>query len=277
MSFKHLLPTFRNRYRFVMDQVSAITSTKSCGHLLNLGTGEGDYDQALAKYADILTATDINEGDINVAKSINQSASNIRYEVKDALATGYEANTFDMIVCTEVIEHVGQPELLMKEIARILKQDGHLVMTFPSANFPFTYDPVNYVAGLSGKKMPFIQQGAYAFGHDYLIDYDEFCQLSTQYGFQIIASKPLGGYMIGLIEMYWTGLFQYFFKSNRININESNNNTLTIRPKTASVPALAFLTDFFLYLDKNLFLRKNHSIGMGVLLRKNCKDKENSI
>ncbi|MCB1024846.1 MAG: class I SAM-dependent methyltransferase [Acidobacteria bacterium] len=51
----------------------------------------------------------------------------------------FSDNSFDVITCTEVIEHVTDPKGLLKEIARILSPDGILWMTTPHSN------------GLSGK------------------------------------------------------------------------------------------------------------------------------
>lgn len=268
MSLKHLLPTFRNRYRFVLDNISEITKVTKSTKMLNLGTGEGEYDQSLAQYTEMLIACDINQGDIDLAKQINKLVPNLHYDVKNALETEYEFNSFDLIVCTEVIEHVGDPEKLILEMSRILKPGGKAVMTFPSQGFPFTYDPINYIAQKLDVKMPFISQGAYSFGHDYLINYSEFVHTAEKYGFQIQSKKPLGGYFIGLIEMYWTGLFQYFFKSNTTNLAESNKNVLTIRPKTNSIPKIVKLTDILLSIDRKLFTSKNESIGIGVVLVK---------
>jgi len=39
--------------------------------------------------------------------------------------------SFDVILCTEVLEHVPEPIRVLKEIARILKQGGRLIMTAP--------------------------------------------------------------------------------------------------------------------------------------------------
>ncbi len=42
-----------------------------------------------------------------------------------------ESNTFDIIVCTEVLEHTLQPFLAVNEMHRLLKSEGLLLMTTP--------------------------------------------------------------------------------------------------------------------------------------------------
>lgn len=45
-------------------------------------------------------------------------------------------NTYDVIVCTQVLEHVGNPFRAMAEIRRILKPGGTLLLTVPAA-YPY--------------------------------------------------------------------------------------------------------------------------------------------
>jgi len=44
----------------------------------------------------------------------------------------FENDTFDFVICTEVIEHTPRPELVIKEIARVMKKGGKTVITFPN-------------------------------------------------------------------------------------------------------------------------------------------------
>ena len=268
MSLKHFLPSFRNRYRFVIKHIEAITKENPCTKMLNLGTGEGDYDSALAKYTKELMSCDINATEIELARQINKHVSNLTYEVQNALSTTYMDGQFDIIVNTEVIEHVGNPDAMLKEVSRLVRSGGCVVMTFPSRAFPFTYDPFNYIAQKLGFTPPFIRQGAYSFGHEYLIDYNEFSHLAKSHAFQITTYAPLSGYLIGFLEMYWTGLFQYLTKGNRKNLSEYNDHALIIRPKTSKIPRLVFITDFIIKIDRMFFTGMRHSVGKGLVLLK---------
>jgi SAM-dependent methyltransferase len=49
----------------------------------------------------------------------------------DATEIPVPDGSFDVVLCTEVLEHVPEPIKLVKEIARILKPDGRLIMTAP--------------------------------------------------------------------------------------------------------------------------------------------------
>jgi SAM-dependent methyltransferase len=43
----------------------------------------------------------------------------------------FEANTFDSAICNQVLEHVFEPDAFVREIARVLKIDGVLLLTVP--------------------------------------------------------------------------------------------------------------------------------------------------
>lgn len=45
---------------------------------------------------------------------------------------GLEDGSFDRIICTEVLEHVVDPEPVLEHIARLLRPNGRAVITFPN-------------------------------------------------------------------------------------------------------------------------------------------------
>lgn len=49
----------------------------------------------------------------------------------DGLNIPFENNSFDIAICTEVLEHCINPDKLLSEIYRILKKDGILFFTVP--------------------------------------------------------------------------------------------------------------------------------------------------
>src|SRR6266702_2252374 len=51
--------------------------------------------------------------------------------VSDAASIPVEAGSFDAVICTEVLEHVAEPIKVVKEISRVLRPGGKLIMTAP--------------------------------------------------------------------------------------------------------------------------------------------------
>ena len=269
MNLKHLLPSFRNRFQFVISAVKEIALVNHVETTLNIGSGEGDFDAMLSRYTLNLISCDINDQDVDTARKLNKHINNLKYEIKDALHTGYKDNSFDLVVCTEVIEHVGSPKALIQEIFRIVKPGGSVVMTFPIIDFPWTYDPINYTAKAFKTKMPFVNQGAFAFGHDYLIDLHEFQNWTSEIGFVETKQKRLSRYLVGILEMYWTGWLQKGIKSNASNDTSWRHKNITYVPKNNRPSKLTLVTDAILSMDESIFSFSKTSIGLGVVLYKN--------
>ncbi len=262
MNYKLLFPTYRNRYLFIRENLAAFTPPRKFRQALNLGTGEGDYDPMIAAACEQLIACDINENDINFARQMNAHLPNLRYQIEDALHLSFPDNSFDLLTSVDVMEHVGKPERMTQEIGRVLRPGGLAFITFPQVHFPITYDPVNRLAG---KKI--IPQGAYAFGHDYLVDGDAFKTWAAKYGMEALVEKNLSGYLVALSEMYWTGIIQRLFKENAGNVSGQAEKKVKLRPSTKE-PALVGLTDALIWVDYQLFKNRKHSVGKGFVLRK---------
>ena len=49
--------------------------------------------------------------------------------------TGLPDENFDLDICTQVLEHVDNPNAALEEIFRILKPEGHLIISVPHVWF----------------------------------------------------------------------------------------------------------------------------------------------
>lgn len=267
MNYKLLFPTYRNRFLFVKSRLKTFGNRK-LANVLNLGTGEGDYDHMISSSVEKLVSCDINPKDVNFAQQLNKDIVNIDYRVEDALNLSFKNDSFDLIISVDVMEHVGDPEQMIKEIGRVLKSNGLVFLTYPQLNYPFTYDPFNRLFSFFGvqRKIPF---GAYAFGHEYLVDMLKVEEWAAENDMEVLQNFGLSGYLIGLLEMYWTGAIQYIFKSNSKNLNDGKieDRKLAIRPSRKE-PVLSAVTDLIIKLDRILFTGKTYSVGRGMVLRK---------
>ena len=266
MNYKLLFPTYRNRYLFVRNKLSQYQPEGGFLKVLNLGTGEGDYDPMIVKSAQHLVSCDINERDILFAKQLNAGLDNLEYRVENALDLTFEDNSFDLVVSVDVLEHVGQPEQMVAEISRILKPGGRAFITFPNLDFPWTYDPINRILSLFSKRK--IAQGAYAFGHEYLVSGTQFRTWAEKYGLNIIEDHNLSRHLVALLEMYWTGIIQRIFKDNSGNIAEDADvPKKSLRPSVKE-PGLVAFTDGIIRVDRTVFSRSKRAVGKGFVIEK---------
>lgn len=63
----------------------------------------------------------------------------------------FKNNSFDLIWCSEVIEHLKNPEFTIQEFKRILKKEGKMIVTTPNS-YPLLFRLL-YLLGLNPKKL----------------------------------------------------------------------------------------------------------------------------
>ncbi|MBC8444049.1 class I SAM-dependent methyltransferase [Candidatus Woesearchaeota archaeon] len=111
----------RTKKRFVLNQILKLRGKK----ILDAGVGNG------------YILKDISDQNRKVGIDLNPRAltycrENLRGEF---ISTNLEQklpfknNSFDIIICTETIEHMQKPDSLIKEFYRILKKGGKLIVT----------------------------------------------------------------------------------------------------------------------------------------------------
>lgn len=68
--------------------------------------------------------------------------------VSDIVAIPAPDGDFDAILCTEVLEHLPDPGLAIREFARLLKIDGQLIITAPFVSFTH-FAPYHFATGFN--------------------------------------------------------------------------------------------------------------------------------
>ena len=91
--------------------------------LLNVGGSSGIIDNYLADYFRSVINVDIDEPAIEQARS-NFKKDNLRFQTGDALNLQFSDNSFDVVICSQVYEHVVNPQKMLGEIFRVLVPGG---------------------------------------------------------------------------------------------------------------------------------------------------------
>jgi SAM-dependent methyltransferase len=263
VNHKLVFPTYRRRFLFVRDALERLRRGGPIGRMLNLGCGEGDLDAVLAAYAQALDCCDVNEADVEHARRINGDLRNVRYRVEDAARLPYPDGAFDVVVSTDVIEHVDDPQAMLNEVERVLASAGSLVLTCPSAAFPATYDPINALLRPTGRKVPL---GAYAYGHSWLVRDRDMRDWLVARGFQVEPAVRLSRSLAGLVECYVPGIAQKVLKANAGN-RRQKKTAVALRPSRGE-PALVAWTDRLIAADERWFAFGDRSVGLGYVAHK---------
>ena len=105
---------------------------------LDLGCGEGRhcFGAYMSEEIDVF-GFDMSLSDVGKAKenfdqfNENTSTKSCNFGVADAKKLPFKDNTFDFIICSEVLEHIIDYQSALSEINRILKPEGKLAVSVP--------------------------------------------------------------------------------------------------------------------------------------------------
>ena len=111
-----------NRWRIINNLV--MSRYRQGMRLVDLGCGSCNWN--VLKF-DVF-GVDSNEDLLKSAKSAGRITD---YKIADVCASGLAAGFFDMVVVSEVLEHIKDYDLLISEISRILKPGGHAIISVP--------------------------------------------------------------------------------------------------------------------------------------------------
>jgi SAM-dependent methyltransferase len=98
---------------------------------LEIGPGSGVYLPILADLFESVVAADIEEGYLLALKPLLGSLPNVTLARDDILASGFPSNSFDLILCSEVIEHISDSRRALAEMSRLLRPNGVLILSTP--------------------------------------------------------------------------------------------------------------------------------------------------
>ncbi len=108
--------------------------------VLDIGAGGGGKTVFYAlNGAKKVIGIDIEEGFIAEAKQFAKKmhAENVKFRVENAEKTSFRENFFDICVMNDVFEHLANPEKVLKEVHRILKNGGKVFINSPPYYHPY--------------------------------------------------------------------------------------------------------------------------------------------
>lgn len=91
--------------------------------VLSVGSSAGIIDDYLADHFRSVVGIDIDEPAIEHARKEFQKP-NLTFQLGDALNLEFSDNAFDVVICSQVYEHVPNPQKMMDELFRVLVPGG---------------------------------------------------------------------------------------------------------------------------------------------------------
>ena len=110
---------------------------------LEVGCGLGYFSNKASKLGAKVTGIDIGPNLVNINKN---KTPNGAFKVASASKLPFNSESFDVVLSTEVIEHVDNQKDAFKEMFRVLKKGGILVITTPNKLFKPLFDLLSFTS-----------------------------------------------------------------------------------------------------------------------------------
>lgn len=140
------LETFlhRNRSKIITQLIRQ--NLPKTGKCLDIGCGTGFITRHLPPGS---IGLDINPRNLEKAKKY---VPQITFIEGDAEKTNFSDRSFDLVVCTEVLEHLPNPTKVITEIKRVIKPNGILLGSVPTNSFIWK---LRFLSKTCGAKEPY--------------------------------------------------------------------------------------------------------------------------
>ncbi len=120
------------RYLFFLFLVQKSFKKQKTIKILDLGCGDG-YLLNLLKQSGYKNLYGVDISKTRVKRALELTKLPNKHIVASlGEKTPFLPNFFDVIICSEVMEHIPKPDLLLKEIHRLLKDEGMFIISTPN-------------------------------------------------------------------------------------------------------------------------------------------------
>ncbi len=133
--------SLKRRARRIIEEINPQHGDK----ILDLGCGTGYYLFLLSNLPVKLNLTGLDNDKKALDEAKTSLDGKIKFIIGDSHKLPFKKNFFDKIVASEVLEHLKDDEGSLKAIYRVLKPNGVFVISTPSINYPFFWDPLNWI------------------------------------------------------------------------------------------------------------------------------------
>jgi SAM-dependent methyltransferase len=101
------------------------------GRALEIGFGAGIYLRALATHYNEVVGTDLSQSQLEHARARTADLANLHVLIDDITDSQLPAHSFDLVLCSEVLEHIRDANRAIAGIRRVVAPGGLLIVSTP--------------------------------------------------------------------------------------------------------------------------------------------------
>lgn len=172
---------YKRRQQMALDSVQDIARPGE--RVLDIAAGQGNFTLMLAESGYRVTWNDIREDLAGYARLKHEHG-----EVDFLPGNIYDIEPdapFDVVLMTEVIEHVAHPDLFLARAAELVRPGGHIVVTTPNGEYWRNNLP-RFSDHEDPSQFESVQFRPDADGHIFLLHVDEMYSLAAAAGLEVL-------------------------------------------------------------------------------------------
>ena len=108
--------------------IKKLSEEQDLGYVVEFGCGTGYFTKAIAKNAEHVTATDLSDEMLEVARTQLNGFQNVTLQKADCEDVSFPSGRFDTVFMANVIHFIVNPSKALQESHRILKPGGLLLL-----------------------------------------------------------------------------------------------------------------------------------------------------
>jgi ubiquinone/menaquinone biosynthesis C-methylase UbiE len=171
------------------------------GRALEVGPGSGVYLPTLATVATEVVAIDIEDAYLDRLRPLEREYANLRLVHDDILESSYPDECFDLILCSEVIEHITDSRRALAEMRRLLSPSGVLIISTPQRYSPLEIcSKLAFLPGIIDVVRWIYKEPILKTGHINLMTKQILGDQLEQARFDIVETRTSGVYIPGVAE-----------------------------------------------------------------------------
>jgi 2-polyprenyl-3-methyl-5-hydroxy-6-metoxy-1,4-benzoquinol methylase len=118
------------RRDWMLARISECARTRP-GSALEIGFGAGVYLRALAQHYDEVVGTDVNQSQLEHAQARTADLANLHVLIDDITDSHLPAHSFDLVLCSEVLEHIRDTGRAIEGMRKVVAPGGWLIVSTP--------------------------------------------------------------------------------------------------------------------------------------------------
>lgn len=123
------------RRDWITERLTRLAAARR-GAALEVGPGSGVYVPLLARLFDRVTVSDVHGAYLDAARMLAAEYPNVTVVADDIRRPALPAASFDVVLCTEVIEHIVESRAALTGMRRLLRPGGVLLLSTPQRGSP---------------------------------------------------------------------------------------------------------------------------------------------